>query len=86
MPEMSGVEFTTIILGPDRGEVTKPVVVGITAEVSESVDARCRSVGMIDVLHKPITASQMHQFFESMGSKFATQLATQNDKLAPPEL
>lgn len=86
MPEMSGVELTTIILGPGRGEATKPLVVGLTAQVSESVDARCRSVGMIDVLHKPITAAQMHHFFESMGTRFATQLATQNGRLAALKL
>ena len=86
MPEMLAVKLTSIILGGSgRGEATKSLVVGVRAEVSELVDARCISVGMIDLLCKPITAAQMHHLFYSMGSRFATQLASpQNGRLDAP--
>ena len=37
IPEMPGVELTSIILGPGRGEATEPLVLGLAAEVSELI-------------------------------------------------
>jgi two-component system, sensor histidine kinase len=69
MPEMTGMELTKLILPEGKDAPDSPIVIGLTAEVSESVDAQCRSVGMSDVLHKPITAEQMVEFFRSIASR-----------------
>ena len=77
MPEMTGLELTRILLPEGSDDPNLPIVIGLTAEVSESVDAQCRDVGMTDVLHKPITAKQMEAFFRRLSSntnKTSTQV------------
>ena len=65
MPEMDGIEFTKIILEEARkNHRTPPIIVGVTAGVSNSTEQRCLEAGMVRVLHKPITCSQMQDFFE----------------------
>jgi len=62
MPEMDGTELCREILKRNTLNSPKPIVVGLTAEVSESVDAECIESGMIQVLHKPITIDQIREF------------------------
>ena len=65
MPEMQGTELSTII----RNESVffhcgkRPLVVGLTADQNESVEAECRAAGMSLVLHKPITQHGLSDFF-----------------------
>lgn len=59
MPDISGPELSDIICK----RVDKPSIVGLTAEVSESVDAICFQSGMERVLHKPITQNDLSDFF-----------------------
>ena len=66
MPEMDGIEYTRRVFDNCRREgKAPPVIVGLTAEVSESVEERCLGAGMTQVLHKPITASQLEEFFDT---------------------
>lgn len=65
MPHMDGIELTSEILTRFEGRQV-PVIVGLTAEVSESVDQKCNDAGMVQVLHKPITSTEMEAFFDSM--------------------
>ncbi|CAB9511876.1 Hybrid signal transduction histidine kinase K [Seminavis robusta] len=68
MPHMDGIELTHEIFARYK-ENTRPIVVGLTAEVSESADQKCSDAGMIETLHKPITASQMKDFFDHLMSQ-----------------
>ena len=61
---ISGTELCEAILGGDLGK--KPVVVGLTADVSLGLDRRCAASGMACVLHKPITTEQLQDFFNKM--------------------
>ena len=61
---ISGTEFSAAIRDGDLAK--KPVVVGLTAEVSQSLDRRCAASGMACVLHKPITTEQLQDFFNKM--------------------
>ena len=66
MPEMDGIEFAKQVLeNYSRKGKTPPVIIGLTAEVSESVEVRCLGAGMAEMLHKPITASQLQNFFDT---------------------
>ena len=84
MPEMGGIDLTKIIIGKDRKQPVPPMVVGLTAEVSDSVDAQCKAVGMAHVLHKPITATQMQEFFDSMAGKASVLCAMERVATSPP--
>jgi PAS domain S-box-containing protein len=54
MPGMDGDEVTSIIREGREGDVGQPVVVAITADVSEGHRERCLAAGMDDFLTKPI--------------------------------
>jgi signal transduction histidine kinase len=66
MPGMSGIELCETILRHDSIHDTKqPVIVGLTAEDSKTLDEHCTKAGMSCVLHKPITAHQLKDFFDN---------------------
>lgn len=44
----------------------KPRVVALTAETSESLHRRCREAGVAQILHKPISAQQLRDFFAAV--------------------
>jgi signal transduction histidine kinase len=70
MPGMSGIELCELILQRENIHPTKqPVIVGLTAEDSKTLDERCTKAGMSCVLHKPITAHQLKDFFDNLCSK-----------------
>jgi signal transduction histidine kinase/DNA-binding response OmpR family regulator len=54
MPGLDGDEVTRIIREGREGDVGQPVVVAITADVSEGHRERCLAAGMDDFLTKPI--------------------------------
>ena len=54
MPGMDGDEVTKIIREERRGDDGQPVVVAITADVSEGHREKCLAAGMDDFLTKPI--------------------------------
>lgn len=60
-PEMSGLQLCRAIF-ESTDLVHVPVVVGLTAETSDSLHRQCLTSGMSLVLHKPVTASQVEQF------------------------
>ena len=62
MPGMTGTELSTKILDD---ESAPPIVVGLTADTSADVVERCSESGMSDVLYKPITVSEMKDYFET---------------------
>ena len=63
MPGMSGLELsTTIQVCFPAG---KPIVIGFTADTSANVERDCLQSGMAHVLHKPLTADQVFDFFET---------------------
>ena len=65
MPGMSGTELSRSIFNEDASSFRKPVVVGLTANSSKDVVARCKASGMSDVLFKPITAERMKEYMET---------------------
>jgi CheY-like chemotaxis protein len=60
MPEMSGIELSDRI----HDNRILPTVVGLTADVSESVRDACIESGMAMVLLKPLTFEQVDEFFK----------------------
>jgi signal transduction histidine kinase/CheY-like chemotaxis protein/HPt (histidine-containing phosphotransfer) domain-containing protein len=54
MPGLDGDEVTRIIREEGQGDVGQPVVVAITADVSEGHREKCLAAGMDDFLAKPI--------------------------------
>ena len=66
MPGMSGVELCKRIMeGKNCLSSILPVVVGLTADTSVKVAENCKSVGMSNVLYKPISVVEMREFFET---------------------
>jgi len=66
MPGMSGLELcTSIMVDKDCSSSRIPVVVGLTADTSAKVAEDCKSVGMSNVLYKPISVVEMREFFET---------------------
>lgn len=64
MPGMQGTELSAAIHELTPGQI--PIVVGLTADQSERVEAECREAGMLTVLHKPITQQALGEFFEQI--------------------
>lgn len=62
MPGMQGTDLSNAIL--QEPLVKHPVIVGITADQSASVETECREAGMAMVLHKPITLHGLADFFQ----------------------
>jgi CheY-like chemotaxis protein len=65
MPEMDGVQLSSAILS-DESIPIKPVVVGLTAETSDTIQERCSKAGMSTLLHKPITTKQLQSFISDL--------------------
>eukprot|EP00751_Fragilariopsis_kerguelensis_P000322 CAMPEP_0170816588 /NCGR_PEP_ID=MMETSP0733-20121128/39382_1 /TAXON_ID=186038 /ORGANISM="Fragilariopsis kerguelensis, Strain L26-C5" /LENGTH=122 /DNA_ID=CAMNT_0011175843 /DNA_START=406 /DNA_END=774 /DNA_ORIENTATION=- len=66
MPGMSGVELCkTIMIDKNCPSGILPVVVGLTANTSNKVTEDCKSVGMSNVLYKPISVVEMREFFRT---------------------
>mmetsp|Transcript_22347 Transcript_22347/g.33784 ORF Transcript_22347/g.33784 Transcript_22347/m.33784 type:complete len:186 (-) Transcript_22347:168-725(-) len=61
MPGMSGTELCVAI---HKSTNAPPIVVGLTADTSFDIAERCAAAGMADVLYKPITISEMKEYFE----------------------
>ena len=61
MPNMDGFELSKAI----NTRANKPIVVGLTAETSESLHEKAAANGMETILFKPITTAQMSQFLSS---------------------
>lgn len=57
---ISGNELSEAIRDGDLD--IKPVIVGLTSEVSKNLDRRCVNSGMIYVVHKPITVDKLQDF------------------------
>jgi signal transduction histidine kinase/CheY-like chemotaxis protein len=64
MPGMSGTELSAAIQDM-HNESTLPIVVGFTADSSSDAAERCSKSGMSDLLYKPITLSEMKDYFET---------------------
>jgi CheY-like chemotaxis protein len=64
MPVMDGTELSAIIRDRYKDSAT-PIVVGLTADTSTNAVERCSKSGMSDVLHKPITSSEMKDYLET---------------------
>jgi len=63
MPQMSGTELSdTIRRSPHASDL---VIVGITAELTDSIYEKCTDSGMSHVLSKPITYKNLQDFFDA---------------------
>lgn len=66
--DMSGTELSAAIRKREG-----PLVIGLTADTSSEVDKSCRESGMVDVLHKPITVTELHDYFENVVKTLTTR-------------
>ena len=64
MPGMSGTELSAAIRDSNNGS-SAPIVVGLTADISSEALEGCVESGMADLLYKPITLSEMKDYFET---------------------
>ena len=64
MPHMSGNELSKAIAAANLPK--RPVVVGLTADTSMRIAEKCAESGMADVIYKPITVSEMRDYFETV--------------------
>lgn len=62
MPEMDGLEATSIILNSKPGKL--PVIIAMTANVIKEAEDDCLSVGMKDIITKPFTIEQLRKVME----------------------
>jgi len=69
MPGMSGMELSEAIR--EGNFLSRPVVVGLTADASDSREAEYAESGMVHLLHKPVTKSQMQDFFENIAPQLS---------------
>lgn len=67
MPRMGGLELSKTIRA--RKYPWGPLVVGLTADTSESVEHECLESGMTLVLHKPLTQKGLADFLESIADQ-----------------
>jgi len=67
MPEMDGFEATEKIFKTIPAE-KRPAIYALTAAVMEEERARCLSVGMKEVLHKPISIDTLRKVLEECES------------------
>lgn len=70
MPVMDGFEATKKILRRDLG-TKAPIIIALTAGVLEEEVERCRKVGMVDVLFKPVSLEQLADIIMKHASEFA---------------
>lgn len=63
MPEMTGFELCDAIRKSNIKK--KPIVVGLTADTSESLHRKCAATGLWYILHKPVSNAQIKAFFET---------------------
>jgi len=68
MPGISGTELSAAIQSSVKNESSSssalPIVVGLTADTSADVVGLCSESGMSDVLFKPITLTEMKDYFK----------------------
>ena len=64
MPGMSGTELSAAIRDSNNLSIV-PIVVGLTADTSDDAVTRCIESGMADMMYKPITVSEMKDYFET---------------------
>lgn len=67
MPGMSGTELSAAIRDKNTFSSTPPIVVGLTASGDDAT--QCIESGMADLLYKPITVSEMKEYFETIVPK-----------------
>lgn len=68
MPEMDGIEATKRIRQMERDQnLTKTTILAFTANVLEEDQKLCRSVGMDDFIHKPVTLEALEKALQKWG-------------------
>jgi len=74
MPGMSGTELSLAInsnydntasASIENNNQSPPIVIGLTANTGIDVVERCAASGMVDVLYKPLTLSEMKDYFQT---------------------
>ena len=83
MPGMNGMELSEAIHAKSQHDefFQAPVVVGLTADTCLETVENCKSSGMSDVIHKPITVEELKEFFERRISVLIDQ--NQSEYLEP---
>ncbi len=64
MPIMDGFTASKEILALD--EPKKPIIIALTAHVTDKSTKRCLEAGMTQVLHKPVTLQQLHHCLSNL--------------------
>jgi CheY-like chemotaxis protein len=63
LPEMTGIEVCAAIRqNESESELTPIPIIAVTANETPKTTAECISVGMIDVIYKPLTAEKVALF------------------------
>ena len=67
MPEMDGIEATRIIRGMEASMNRRTPILAFTANVLEEDQNLCKSVGMDDFIHKPVTLAALELALRKWG-------------------
>jgi signal transduction histidine kinase/DNA-binding response OmpR family regulator len=67
MPEMDGLEATTIIV--ERMKENRPIIIAMTANAMQSDKNKCIAAGMDDYLTKPIRVEDLQKVIQFWGEK-----------------
>lgn len=72
MPEMDGLETTTIIVR-DFPEEKKPVIIAMTANAMQGDKEKCLETGMNDYISKPVRTEEIQNVLLYWGEKIKTE-------------
>ncbi len=84
MPAMDGFEAATAILAEaeQQGGETVPTIIALTADATTATKKRCREVGMVDYLVKPLDFEQLQRVLSTWLPELQTSIVpgiVQND-------
>jgi CheY-like chemotaxis protein len=79
MPVMDGFEATRRIVQSERFKLMNPMIIALTASVTEQEVNAARDAGCSDVLSKPVNLARLRQAIHTAAQK---QQATRNPRFA----
>ncbi|MBP88561.1 MAG: hybrid sensor histidine kinase/response regulator [Planctomycetaceae bacterium] len=79
MPELDGLEATTLIRARERGTATHVPIMAMTAHAMKGDREACLASGMDGYISKPIRAAKLFETIEEVLGELADQSVTQQD-------
>lgn len=84
LPRVGGIEATRRILQAHAGSINPPLIIALTASVSDADRALCAAAGMIGFLTKPATVFSLDAALRNAVNQNASHVAAGSDEVAEP--